>query len=390
MPGTSQTYPNATLTRVLLVASRWLIFIPIITTALLLSAGTFLYNAPYRPTVLSLGLRSLAMVSYDGIIPVNKTHSSDSPNYMVTIHKFPNAFSWECPDCPAVLYSPRGFVELAGVAETGPYAGYYPLTLMLHIADKLSGKNDSAFWHCYRDAPQPDGTDCPENVFFKGWTKSFHDFWLTGVSEIPISFITYIFCLVLAATTLVSEALITFAPRHMKCRCLVGKRWCPYPSGTADEIEALPEHRWDRVRMFTYPLLLAYLFLAAVQDTVMPMFFLSILNFIDHDLPKGMSMRPRQNRPYMVLLWLNVLVSGLAVACIAWRYHLNKPKGHITLDDLAAYEPEGRTEATAEPVAEASSVDNNANADESDGSESDVLLPFSDNEPITEDESIPK
>lgn len=69
MPGTSQTYPNATLTRVLLVASRWLIFIPIITTALLLSAGTFLYNAPYRPTVLSLGLRSLAMVSVRKFAP---------------------------------------------------------------------------------------------------------------------------------------------------------------------------------------------------------------------------------------------------------------------------------------------------------------------------------
>ena len=55
--------PHPRISRLLLAASRWLLFTTIVLTVLLLSAGTFLSYQTRKPGTFGIGLRDLSMVS---------------------------------------------------------------------------------------------------------------------------------------------------------------------------------------------------------------------------------------------------------------------------------------------------------------------------------------
>ncbi|KAL8341593.1 hypothetical protein RB601_005488 [Gaeumannomyces tritici] len=320
--------------RQLLVASRWLVVLSTCLFLAVISAGTFL--VPHQLTK-TLALKSLAIISYDGIIPVdrNQTHLQDGSgrDFTFTMHSFSNAFSWECELCP----------QSAGVVELGPNSGSDPRALMLQIADAAVPRSRDApsFSECFgrrrrssssssRNEPLAPG--CPDPTFFDAWLDP------PGLGPYPqprpvTKYVAYIGTVLVAALTLACEVLMARWPRLMRCRCLVLARWCPYPKEAPAELEALPPHRWDRVRALSYPFLSAYFSLALLYDGVIPRFLLGHLRSVDRRLPGDLSMRPRQNVLHLWLLGTCIAMSALASVLVFVRYRMSRPKGYVVLED---------------------------------------------------------
>ncbi|KAL8376051.1 hypothetical protein RB595_007253 [Gaeumannomyces hyphopodioides] len=314
--------------RPLLIASRWLVVLSTCIFLVVVSAGTFLVPDGQKSTK-TLALKSLAMISYDGIIPVDRNQTrlqnGGERDFTFTMHRFLNAFAWECDHCP----------QSAGIAELGPDLGSDPRALMLQIADAAVGRSPGApsFSDCFGSRHELPTTGCPESAFFDAW-RDRRGFDLHPQPKTHVTGLTYLATILVAALTLACEVLMARAPRLMRCRCVVLGRWCPYPKGTREELEALPAHRWDRVRALTYPLLPAYFSLVALQDAVFPRFLLSRLRSVDRRLPEGLSMRPRQHGLYLWLLGGCLAMSTLASVFVFVRYRLSRPKGYIVLEDL--------------------------------------------------------
>ncbi|KAK4451199.1 hypothetical protein QBC34DRAFT_458734 [Podospora aff. communis PSN243] len=86
---------RAVLTSRLLQAAMALSVIPLVTNILLLLTGRYQAPDPVRPGTQRIGLSSLSIASFNGIIPSSTSHS-----YLVHIQLFPNAVTWSYPTSP--------------------------------------------------------------------------------------------------------------------------------------------------------------------------------------------------------------------------------------------------------------------------------------------------
>lgn len=116
----------------------------------------------------------------------------------------------------------------------------------------------------------------------------------------------------------------------MRCRCIIGKRWCPCPKGTKEEIENHDDFVWDKVRLSYWTLSAAYFGTAAAHACVTSVFFVKFLGFLEERLPEGISMRPRRRIASEVLLWVAFGIRCFSALCMAIRWKLSRrPKGWL-------------------------------------------------------------
>ncbi|KAF9871497.1 hypothetical protein CkaCkLH20_11144 [Colletotrichum karsti] len=269
-----------------------------------------------------LGLSSLSIVKFDGIVP----SPSKPGSYLVTMHFFLSSFGYEYhADSTAALVSsqpdlPRHFIE---------------------IGEKLGAPSTS--WDCFRSTGQ-----C---------TSPFFDSFRFSNYDMPpaLPYFTHLYSIIFLILLLTIEALIHLRPSSLQCQCYFPffKRVCPCPRGSRAEIEALPSTFWDRYRMWMWPMLPVAVFLPA---------FCLLLN--------GMLLRNYVNRPsagnvnaqfgtgFIVLQSTSVAAALMAVLCLYARRLLGQrsswmeQQGAVAIEALLAQEALREKEySDAEPEA---------------------------------------
>ncbi|KAH7001423.1 hypothetical protein EDB80DRAFT_722234 [Ilyonectria destructans] len=265
-------------------------------------------------------LKDLAFVSFDGIIANN-----DTSEFLVHLHWFVNSFSWEYPTAPEGI--PK-----AGFASRGLRFSSSIASDLRKIAADLELPQKS--YDC--PSPGPYGKPC-ENVFFEAW-RSF-----ATVNGVPVfGWLTWImlFSAILMGTlTIAQEWSIRKRPYWMRCRCLIGKRFCPCPTGTREEIEQLDDHVWDKVRLWYWGLTAAYFALPAVQGTITSIFLPHFISYMEERLPEGISMNVRRNMKGEMMLWGAFVASQVSALCMVVKWRLSRrPKGWMDGQSLGHLE----------------------------------------------------
>ncbi|KAF7553781.1 hypothetical protein G7Z17_g3402 [Cylindrodendrum hubeiense] len=265
-------------------------------------------------------LKDLALVSFDGIVANNETSE-----FMVHIHWFVNSFAWEYPQAPEgvpkVGYVSRGIHFSSDIVKD------------LHkIAADLKLPQES--YDCPH--PGPWAEHC-ENVFFEAW-RSF-----ATMNGIPIyGWLTWIMlfsALVVCIITIANEWIIRKRPYWMRCRCFIGKRYCPRPTGTKEELEQLDDQVWDTVRLCYWALTAAYFLLPAGHGTFHAIFLPHFMGYIEERMPEGFSMNPRRNMKGEIMMWGAFVASTVSTLCMLVKWRLSRrPKGWMDDQSLGHLE----------------------------------------------------
>ncbi|KAK3291913.1 uncharacterized protein B0H64DRAFT_435649 [Chaetomium fimeti] len=148
-----------------------LTFIPLIIHVVMLVAGTFQVNGPAGSRL--IGLSSLSIVSFNGIIP-SDTHSS----YLIHLQFFPNAFTWSYPTSPNPDLT-------SGILQSGPSNTLDPFILIQSLPTTLS--LDPSETNClspnpnHNHNPTPDDNDATT-------TKCTSPFWTALNHIMPYRF----------------------------------------------------------------------------------------------------------------------------------------------------------------------------------------------------------
>ncbi|KAK0381829.1 hypothetical protein CLIM01_00842 [Colletotrichum limetticola] len=215
----------------LVLAFIFALFVAVV-QILTLTAGTWVIrdsNGAQR-----LGLSSLAIVEFDGIIA-----SQTNPNtYLVTMHQFAASFAYTYPS-----------KSLAGTLDSSPHLPY-DFGAVAHAL-----RLPQSEWACYHFAQDA----CQNNPFL----SAFRNSWL--ILPTATANIALVYALVVVSYLFVTELLIAVRPSWLRCQCYFSciKRVCPCPRGTRAEIEALPPMFWDRYRGWCWFMLPAAAFLPA-------------------------------------------------------------------------------------------------------------------------------
>ncbi|KAH7156447.1 hypothetical protein EDB81DRAFT_880765 [Dactylonectria macrodidyma] len=274
-------------------------------------------------------LRDLAFVSFDGIVANN-----DTSEFLVHLHWFVNSFAWEYPTAP------EG-VPKVGFASRGLHLSHNIRHDLDKIAADLGLPKESYDCPGYGDY----ATHC-KSVFFEAWRSyAFHG----GIPMIGwLTWVMIFSAIVLGTLTLAQEWMIRKRPYWMRCKCIFGKRFCPCPTGTKEEIEQLDDHAWDKVRLAYWGLGAAYFALPAVQSTFISFFLIRYISHAEERLPQGVTMNLRRNTKVEMILWAAFMVSVASVLCIFIKWCLSRrPKGWMNeqtlgqLEQSAGDEPDG-------------------------------------------------
>lgn len=308
---------RATVARHLLNAAIALTILPLIANILFLLAGTFQLQDTTRPGATRIGLSSLSIASFNGVI----TSSTPSPSYLVNIQFFPNAFTFFYPSSPTANTT-------SGILQSGPSSSFDPLNLIKLLPSTLDlpASDTACLSHPYRRGSQHD--DGPDKCSPFWWAihraaSSPFRFQLEGIAAYFL-FVTHLSAVVVLLLTLFSEVLIIYRPGWMRCQCWFHflKKYCPLPKGTAEEMKDVSEHRWDRVRLWMYGLVVAYCVIPVQFGMVMGWFFARSMEDLER---KGeMTVDASIGRGFMVVGWGAVVVSGMAVACAGVRFLLTR------------------------------------------------------------------
>lgn len=176
-----------------------------------------------------------------------------------------------------------------------------------------------------------DDWDCPSpgrfaepcsNVFFEAWRTYFYSSFggLTGF----LMWIMLLAAAILATTTILQEWAIKQKPYWMRCRCFVLKRYCPCPTGTKEEIEALDEHAWDKVRLSYWGMVMLYFLLPLLHGLITIHFFKDYLRYIDQRLPEGLDLNVTHGAAVKVALWVAFGASALSFSCILVKWWMSR------------------------------------------------------------------
>ncbi|KAH0425263.1 hypothetical protein CcaCcLH18_11097 [Colletotrichum camelliae] len=179
-----------------------------------------------------LGLSSLSILKFNGIVPSRSTPSS----YDLTMHFFLTSFGYEYPNA-----------STAAFATAEPNLPYD----FIQIGERLGVEPSS--WACLRSADQ-----C-SSPFFDTFRRDSFEMTRTLEYSAHILAISYI------ALLFFTELLIAARPSWLACQCYFAalKRVCPCPRGSRAQIEALPPRFWDRYRAWVWSTLPAFVVLPA-------------------------------------------------------------------------------------------------------------------------------
>ncbi|KAH7273470.1 hypothetical protein B0J15DRAFT_588798 [Fusarium solani] len=255
--------------------------------------------------------KPLALVTFDGLVPNN-----DTSKFLVQLNWYASSFGWEYPNAPKNL--PK-----AGITSSGLRWSSNIVNDLHQIARDLNLPQDT--WDCPKFGAYEDPCG---NIFFEAWRSYMVH------NGMPISswllWVMVTSALVLGSWTMVQEWMIQKRPHWMRCRCIIGKRWCPCPKGTKEEIENHDDFVWDKVRLSYWTLSAAYFGTAAAHACVTSVFFVKFLGFLEERLPEGISMRPRRRIASEVLLWVAFGIRCFSALCMAIRWKLSRrPKGWL-------------------------------------------------------------
>ncbi|KAJ3518881.1 hypothetical protein NM208_g14347 [Fusarium decemcellulare] len=253
--------------------------------------------------------KPLALVTFDGLVPNN-----DTSKFLVHLNWYASSFGWEYPAAP------KGLPQ-AGITSQGLRYSSNIVNDLHQIARELHLPEDT--WDCPHPGPYEDPCG---NIFFEAWrTFMVYD-------GLPITswllWTMLLSALLLGSWTLAQEWMIRNRPYWMKCRCLFGKRWCPCPKGTKEEIENHDDFVWDKVRAAYWALSAAYFGIAASHACITSVFFVRFMSYFEERLPEGISMDPRRRLISEILLWVAFGIRCFSALCMAIRWKLSrKPKG---------------------------------------------------------------
>ncbi|KAB5536346.1 hypothetical protein GE09DRAFT_347277 [Coniochaeta sp. 2T2.1] len=281
---------RANVSRMLLFAAMTLLIVPLVANLLLLVAGTFYVPHRERPGAYLIGIESLSIVSFNGIVPSNTTH----PSYLVSFNYFPAAFTWSWPSAPPVR-DPGSIgsapIVTSGMLSRGLPSKLDPFDLISHMPGTTGRLADTPLneYRCLRSHyyPPDRGEEC-SNPF---WTAVLRDR-MFGHFTIPLAwfpFMLHLSAVVVMLLVWAAEVMIKKKKWWMRCQCpSFLKRFCPLPKGTKEEVEALDEHAWDRIRVYLYGTAAAYALPPAVHGLLMGAIFVGALRGFERDLPEGM------------------------------------------------------------------------------------------------------
>ncbi|WYZ35228.1 hypothetical protein EsH8_I_001504 [Colletotrichum jinshuiense] len=284
-------------------------------------------------------MTDLSMVSYRGI-PLESLHGTDGPVMMFNFYWFPNAFGWECPSCPAHIQN-GWYVHLGGVSYVGPRRSFDPVAYMRQAAQDM--KMPTSIYDCIPFDGKIGHEKC-SNYFFDALRATYATRYILKIGW--GRFMWYMLSLFYGLAALWGEFCIKNSPHRMKCSC----RWqwqrmfCAQPKGTNEEIEALNEHAWDRMRLWAYSKAFVFFLVPAAYDLWCSREFINYLNTVEKEFPGGQSMNASLGRPFLFLSWTNVLMSGAASFLIYKKWQLTRTSGNWderrSLEDLRVSETE--------------------------------------------------
>ncbi|KAH6847106.1 hypothetical protein B0I37DRAFT_138072 [Chaetomium sp. MPI-CAGE-AT-0009] len=287
-----------------------LTFIPLIIHMVLLAAGTFQVNGPAGSRL--IGLSSLSIVSFNGIIP-SDTHSS----YLIHLQYFPSAFTWSYPTSPDPTTT-------SGILQSGPSDTFDPLTLIQSLPTTLSlPAPESRCLHAPPHTSKPD-----EKCTSPFWTAVHrmhpYRFELHGHGAYLALFI-HVSSVFVILYTLALEACVRLGlGGWMRCRCWWRwqRRMCPLPKGSAEEVARLPGEAWDVPRVWMYCCVVAYGVLAVVYERMVGGFLVRSLGWVEEWLPDGRVLEARLGTDFFVVSWGGVVVAAVAFGCVVVRTRL--------------------------------------------------------------------
>lgn len=154
-----------------------------------------------------------------------------------------------------------------------------------------------------------------------------------------LTWIMILSAIVIGILTLAQEWMIRRRPYWMRCMCVIGKRFCPCPTGTKEEIEQMDDYAWDKVRLAYWSLTAAYFSLPAVQCTFISYFLVNYYGYAEKRLPEGVTMNLRKNTKVQTILWVASMVSVVNALCILVKWRLSRqPKGWMDEQTLGQLE----------------------------------------------------
>lgn len=253
------------------------------------------------------------------------------------MHWFASAFAWEYPTAPSAL-------PAAGFVSRGPRSSSDTLDDLHAIATALDVPRDT--WDC----PSPGRFDEPcSNVFFEAWRSSFY-MPLGGLTQL-LTWIMLCSAAVIVALTILQEWAIRQKPYWMRCRCIVLKRYCPSPTGTKEEIEALDEHAWDKVRLAYWGLVMLYFLLPVLHGTIAIQFVKGYLDHFNHRLPGSFDMNVRQGVAVNGAILGAFGASIVSFACISAKWWMSR-RARGWMDQQALGELPAEREESNDPATE--------------------------------------
>ena len=184
-----------------------------------------------------------------------------------------------------------------------------------------------------------------DNIFFEAWRSYAVERGASIGGWIVWSLL--LIAIPMALLSITQEWMVRRRPYWMRCRCLFLRRYCPCPKGTKEEIEALDDFTWDKVRLAYWVLTACYFILPALHESLATMFFLKFLGYIDGRLPEGWTMNARRGTAASTMLWCASGFSTLSALCMLVKWRLSRrPKGWMEEQSLGQLEESTSEEDT--------------------------------------------
>ncbi|KAH7316750.1 hypothetical protein B0I35DRAFT_479568 [Stachybotrys elegans] len=294
-----------------------------------LIAGSSLISHGARQEVI---LKDLAPISFNGILP--KDNSSE---LLVHVYWFNRYFAWEYPTAPDGI-STAGFTPTSWFSQNVKDDFYL-------IAADIDVPGDSINCHTFGR-----GADPCSNAFFEAMRQAWFDL---DVPEPSLQWIINVLGLIFAIYTILQEVAIKYKPYWVRCTCFCLKSMCPCPKGTREEIEAMDDYTWDKVRLAYWALLSAWVALSTVGSNVISQLFLSRLRSIQREGDFDMDIK--LGGLYEIVGWVSLGFSLLGTACILVKWTMSRrPKGWMeqqALDSMPLDDPVDDDESRPNPNA---------------------------------------
>jgi len=279
--GSPRQQARASLADRLLRAALALTIVPLATNILLLLAGTFQVQDSTRPGAKRIGLSSLAVVSFNGIVPSDLTNT-----YLVNLQYFQNAFTYSYPSSPSAETA-------SGILQSGSSPSLDPYVLIQRLPSILAlpPSDTSCLSHAPSPDPETDASRCSPFWLavqrIASWSGHFR--FRASFLGMKLSFAYHLNAIIVILILYAQEAGIRYRPGWMRCRCRFAfqRRWCPQPKGTAEQVAKMPARTWNKTRLVYYGFVVMYCFSVVLEGTSMGYFFVMSLGGFEEILPEG-------------------------------------------------------------------------------------------------------